>query len=204
MTHSSVRSVHRLVTLPAAAVMVLAVPVSGQYGGPAGPTTSLRGGPVGTEVQLSMTSGLAPGARVSIGFGGLSGGYELITRTEVGPDGAVSATATVPSWAERNFVYFFFVNAGGGVRLFSDPFIVTGPDGLLQVVGAVSEATEGCVVINALDDTRYALSGVTTPVMVGSRITVDGHVAPQDAAPEASTCGGRPAIPVRVARVRGF
>jgi hypothetical protein len=148
-----------------------------------------------------MAGGLAPGARVSIGFGGLSGSYELLGRAEVGPDGTLATTLTVPSWVERNLVYFFFVNVGGGVRLFSDPFIATGAEGLLQVIGSVSEATEGCVVITALDDTRYALTGVTTPVTVGSRITVDGHLGSVEG--EGASCGGRPAIPVRVARVRG-
>ena len=204
MSTSLMRFFVRPAGVAAAAFALLFLPAAAQYGGATGPTTSLRGGPVGTEVQLSMVSGLAPGARVSLGFGGLSGGYELVARTEVGPDGTISATVPVPSWAERNFVYFFFVNAGGGVRLFSDPFIVTGPDGLLQVVGAVSEAAEGCVVINALDDTRYALSGLTTPVTVGSRITVDGHVGDASAVTEATVCGGRAAVPVRVARVRGF
>ena len=203
MVRSLARCLGKRLTLTAAATLCLSEPVAAQYGGQTGPATSVRGGPVGTEVHLSMSGGLAPGARVSIGFGGLSGSYELLGRAEVAADGTLATSVTVPSWAERNLVYFFFVNAGGGVRLFSDPFIVTGAEGLLQVIGAVSEASDGCVVITALDDTRYALNGVATPVTVGARITVDGHLAPV-AAPEGFACGGRPAIPVRVSRVRGF
>jgi hypothetical protein len=149
-----------------------------------------------------MPSGLAPGARVSVGFGGLSGGYELLGRAEIDPEGGISVTLTVPTWTERNLVYFFFVNVGGGTRLFSDPFIVTGPTGLLQVAGSVTEVTDGCVVITALDDTRYALTGVNTPVAVGSRVSVDGNLNLLDGDLAAGSGCGRPAIPVKVYSIR--
>jgi hypothetical protein len=187
--------------LAAAASLLVGVPLAAQYGAPSGPTTSVRGAPIGADVVVSMVTGLAPGARVSVGFGGLSGGYELLGRGEVGPDGAVAVTVKVPNWVERNLVYFFFVNAGGGVRLFSDPFLVTWEGGALQVRGAVSEVAGGCVHITGLDDTRYALSGVTTPLAVGTQVIVDGHVGSDAAVEAGAACGGRPAIPIRVARV---
>ena len=193
----------RALPFAALAALLLAPPAAAQYGARPGPSTSVRGAAVGGEVLVSMTSGLAPGARVSIGFGGLSGGYELLGRVEADAEGGFSTTLTVPDWAERNLVYLFFVNVGGGVRLFSDPFVVTGPLGALQVRGTVAEVSEGCVLITAFDDTRYALSGgVGTVVSVGARVAVDGNVAPrQGPSADGSLCGA-PAVPVRVRTLR--
>jgi hypothetical protein len=185
-----------------AAAFMFTAPATAQYEGRAGPTTSVQGGAPGSEVVVSMPSGLAPGARVSVGFGGLSGGYELLGRAEVDPQGGISVTLTVPAWTERNLVYFFFVNVGGGTRLFSDPFVVTGPTGVLQVAGSVTEVTDGCVVITALDDTRYALTGLNTPVAVGSRVSVDGNLNLLDGNLAAGSRCGRPAIPVKVYSIR--
>lgn len=201
MSIAFVRTLIRLLAL-AAAFAVVAMPAAAQYGGRAGPTLSVQGGAVGSEVVVSMPSGLAPGARVSIGFGGLSGGYELVGRTEATPEGGLSITLPVPSWAERNLVYFFFVNVGGGVRLFSDPFIVTGPTGVLQLSGEVTAVSDVCVVVTALDDTRYALTGVTTPVAVGARVSVDGNLNLLDGDLTAGSACGRPAIPVKAYSVR--
>jgi hypothetical protein len=84
-----------------------------------------------------MPAGLAPGARVSLGFGGMSGGYELVGRADADASGAFSVSVPVPSWAEPNVVYYFFVNLGGGIRTLSDPFLVTSPEGALDVTGTV-------------------------------------------------------------------
>jgi hypothetical protein len=202
MSVYSSRHVLSAVTFTASMTALLALPVTAQYGGPSGPTTSVRGGAAGSEVVVSMPSGLAPSARVSMGFGGLSGGYELLGRAETTPEGGISVTLTVPGWAERNLVYFFFVNVGGGVRLFSDPFIVTAPTGVLQVAGSVSEVTDGCVVISGLDDTRYAITGVNRPVAVGSRVSVDSNLSLLEGELAAGSPCARPAIPVKAYAVR--
>jgi hypothetical protein len=203
MSFSLVRYLGSAVMLTAAASVFLALPGTAQDGAPR-PMAAVPGGPVGSEVFISMSGGLAPGARVSLGFGGLSGGYELLGRAEAGPDGVLSTTVTVPSWAEPNLVYHFFLNLGGGVRVFSDPFIVTGPGGALQVVGSVSEVIEGCVLLTGLDETRYALAGVTAPVAVGERVTVEGNLGVgAGAVAGPSPCAGRPGIPVRVRTIRG-
>ena len=203
MSFSLVRSMRRSCAVAATALAALAMPGAGQDAAPPKPLTSVQGGPAGTEVTVSLPGGLPGGARASIGFGGLSGGYELLGRAEIGAEGALFGTFTVPSWAERNLVYFFFVNAGGGTRLFSDPFIVTGPLGALQVTGDVSETADGCVLITALDDTRYTLFGVTTPVAVGATVAVDGNLGSlEGVAPAGSRCAGRPSIPVRVRTIR--
>jgi hypothetical protein len=203
MRLSPVRHLGRSVSLAAASALMLSISVAAQEAAPPKPVISVQGGPVGTEVTLSMTSGLAPGGRASVGFGGLSGGYELLGRAETGPEGALFGTFAVPSWAERNLVYFFFVNAGGGTRLFSDPFIVTGPLGALQVTGTVTEVVDGCALISAPDNTRFALYGSTTTVAVGATVAVDGNLGSLDGvAPAGSRCAERPAIPVRVRSLR--
>jgi hypothetical protein len=186
-----------------AASLLFTLEAAAQYGGPTGPVTSVRGAAVGSEVVVSMSSGLAPGARISLNFGGLSGGYEILGRAEADASGAFQTTLIVPTWAQRNEVYFVFANVGGGVRLFSDPFIVTGPLGAVQVSGTVTEVADGCVLIAGLDETRYTLFNVTTPVAVGARVRVDGTVSNLDrVVPEGSSCAGRPAIPVRVETIR--
>jgi hypothetical protein len=203
MSVALVRKLRSVAALAAAATAVLTMPAAGQDAAPPKPLTSVQGGPVGTEVTVSLPGGLPGGARASVGFGGLSGGYELLGRAEIGPEGALFGTFTVPRWAERNLVYFFFVNAGGGTRLFSDPFIVTGPLGALQVTGSVIETVDGCVLMAGLDDTRYTLFGVTTAFAVGARVAVDGNLGVLDGvAPAGSRCADKPSIPVRVRTIR--
>jgi len=193
----------KLATLAAAASVLPALPGAAQVGGSPRPTLSAQGGMVGDPVTVTMSSTLAAGSRVSLGFGGLSGGFELLERAEVGPGGAMSFSVAVPSWAERDLIYYFFVNVGPGTRILSDPFIVTGPEGELRVTGAVSEVADGCVVIVALDDTRYALNGVTGPVLVGSRIAVDGTLgAGGGNLPTDSPCTEPRVIPVSARRVQ--
>jgi hypothetical protein len=186
-----------------AASLLSALPLAAQYGAPAQPTLSVPGAAVGSQVTVSMSQGLPPGSRMSMGFGGLSGSYELIGRAQTDSLGAFSLTVAVPEWAERNRIYYFFLNAGGASRLFSDPFIVTDGEGALQVTGFVTEMADGCVVMAGFDETKYALIGVTTTHAVGDRITVDGSLgAAQGVVPAGSPCARRPSIPVRVRAVR--
>jgi hypothetical protein len=199
----------RLIPLAAAhalsVTLLLATHAAGQDDAPR-PMASVPGGPAGSEVFISMAGGrLEPGARVSLGFGGLSGGYELVARAVADGAGVLAANVTVPSWAEPGLVYFFFLNVGGGVRIFSDPFIVTAPGGLLQVMGSVTEVGEGCALMTGPGDARFALSGLTTPLSTGARITVDGVLGVAEGAEGgAAACAGRPGIPLRVRVVRGL
>lgn len=195
------RHLARLVTVACTALLV-ALPAAAQDGESPRPMTSVRGAPIGAEVTITVRDGLVPGRTVNVGFGGLSGGFEFVARGATGPDGSLSVTATVPAWAERDLVYYFFLNLGGNVRVFSDPFVVTFAEGVLRARGSVAEVAEGCMVIAAADQTRFALSGVTTRFPVGAVITVDGTVGDAEDAPEDSPCAGGPAIPVRVHGVR--
>jgi hypothetical protein len=192
----------RLGIFAAAAASLTALPAAAQYGAPPQPLVSDAGAAVGTEVTVSMTQGLPPRSRISMGFGGLSGSYELIGRAETDSLGAFTLRVAVPAWAERNRIYYFFLNTGGDSRLFSDPFIVTGAEGALQVTGFVTEVVDGCVVIAGFDDTKYALLGVTSKHAVNDRVTVDGNLAGRGVAPAGSPCSRRPSIPIRVREVR--
>src|SRR5687767_14634094 len=107
---------NRLTILAAALSLVTTVPASGQEAGPR-PMASVPGGAVGSEVFVSVSSGLNPGHNVTLNFGGLAG-YELIARVVVPADGVLATTVKIPDWVERNGVYFFFLNMNG-VRVFS-------------------------------------------------------------------------------------
>jgi hypothetical protein len=169
------------------------------------PTLSHAGAAVGEQVTVTMRSGgLPPDRGMSMGFGGLAGSYELIGRAETDSTGAFTTTVLIPSWAEPNRIYYFFLNLGGGTRIFSEPFIVTGPAGALQITGFVTEQAPGCMVIAGFDETRYTLLGVTTTHKVDDRVTVVGSLAQVSEVPPAGApCGGRPSIPLRVRAVRG-
>jgi hypothetical protein len=169
------------------------------------PTLSHAGAAVGDSVTVSMRAGGVPPDRsMSMGFGGLAGSYELVGRAQADSTGAFSITVAIPTWAEPNRIYYFFLNLGGANRLFSDPFIVTGPAGALQISGFVTELAPGCMVIAGFDETRYTLLGVTTIHKVDDRVTVDGSLAQAAEVPPAGApCGGRPSIPLRVRAVRG-
>jgi hypothetical protein len=169
------------------------------------PMLSHPGAAVGSEVTVTMRAGgLPPDAGMSMGFGGLAGSYELVGRPRTDSTGAFSITVPIPSWAEPNRIYYFFLNTGGSNRLFSDPFIVTRPDGALQVTGFVTEVgADGCVVMEGFDQTKYALLGVTTRHAVNDRVTVEGDIGQADGVvPAGSLCGRKPSIPVRVRAVR--
>jgi hypothetical protein len=162
----------------------------------------VRGGAPGTELFISTLEGLPPNRRISIGFGGLSGGYELLGRGETGASGELLASVTVPSWAEPNLVYFFFLNLGGGTRIFTEPFLVTGAEGALEVSAQVTAVTEGCVTVMGLDQTAYVLAGVTVPVAVGDLVTVTGTLGAPVGPAEGPACVVPAAIRVSARSVR--
>jgi hypothetical protein len=168
------------------------------------PMLSHTGAAVGDSVTVSMRAGGVPPDRgMSMGFGGLAGSYELVGRAQADSTGAFSVTVAIPTWAEPNRIYYFFLNLGGANRLFSDPFIVTGPAGAVQVTGFVTQQAPGCMVIAGFDETHYVLLGVTTTHKVDDRVTVEGNLAPAaEAPPTGAPCGRRPSIPLRVRAVR--
>ena len=93
---------------------------------PPKPVTSLRGGPAGIMVTLSM-EGLPPLQAVRLGFGNLSQ-YEVLGRSDADGEGRFSAPLKVPAWAEVDRVHFFVVSFGNQMpRILSEPFHVTDP-----------------------------------------------------------------------------
>jgi hypothetical protein len=159
------------------------------------PVISPRGGPVDGEVTLSMV-GLPPLQPVRIGFGSF-GQYELVGRAEADELGNIHVNLRVPNWAQRDGVHFFFVSLGGQVaRALSDPFHVTGPDGVARIAGTINaELGMGCLGLVGPYDTPYALEGEVDGWSPGQRVQVTGTVA--DRAP----CGGE-GLPISVREIR--
>jgi hypothetical protein len=190
-----------IVAIASAALALAAGTAAAQEGAPR-PMASVPGGPVGSEVFVSMTGGLVPGRQVTLNFGGLTA-YELVGRIDVAADGLLAATVKVPEWAERNSVYYFFLNMSG-TRVFSDPFIVTGPAGEVSLTGTVSQVVGSCVVMAGDDRTSFSLAGIAGELpAVGARVIVDGVLGIRPGgAGGAFPCLSHPGIPVRVTSIK--
>jgi hypothetical protein len=157
------------------------------------PMLSLRGAPVGSEVTLTVV-GLPPLARVRMGFGGF-GGYESLGNSDADVYGVFTANLRVPYWGERDRVHFFFVTFGNQQpRAFSDPFLVTAPDGTVRLEGTIAAEATSCLAMDGPDDTRFALEGPLAGWAAGTKVLVVGTVT-DDAA-----CGGE-GLPILVQEI---
>ena len=157
------------------------------------PMISVRGAPVGSEVTVTMV-GLPPLMQVRMGFGSF-GMYEALGRSEADVYGVFSANIRVPYWGERDRVHYFFVNFGDQrPRAFSDPFLVTAPDGTVRLEGTITADGMSCLGMDGPDDTRFALEGPLAGWAPGTKVLVVGTVS-DDAA-----CGGE-GLPIAVREI---
>ena len=151
---------------------------------PPKPVTSLRGGPAGVMVTLSM-DGLPPRQSVRLGFGNLSQ-YEVLGRSDADGDGRFSASLKVPAWAEVDRVHFFVVSFGNQMpRILSQPFHVTDPEGVAHVYGTINDQGVSCVALDGPNDTTYTLQGNHRTWSAGQRVLVVATIA------ETHACGGQ-------------
>ena len=151
---------------------------------PPKPATSLRGGPAGALVTVSM-AGLPAAQSVRLGFGNLSQ-YEVLGRTDADGEGRFSADLQVPAWAEVDRVHFFVVSFGNVMpRVLSEPFHVTDPDGVAHVYGTINDQGVSCVAVDGPNDTTYTLQGNHRTWGAGQRVLVVGTIA------DAHACGGQ-------------
>jgi hypothetical protein len=164
---------------------------------------SSQGGPAGGELTVRVTS-LPPGIPIFIGFGGLGAPHELLGQALATPDGELTLSVRIPSWAERNRSHFFFLtNTDQRPRGFSDPFVITGPENALRLRGTLERVEPGCILFRGNDDTLFTLSGATGDFPAGTRVTIDGTLArATSAGADGNACDPRPSIAVDVREVR--
>ncbi|MBW3534590.1 MAG: hypothetical protein KY453_05145 [Gemmatimonadetes bacterium] len=139
---------------------------------------SPRSGPAGTDVRLRGT-GFPPGSEIRIGFGPPQSEYDVLETVTAGPDGGVSTTVAVPSWAEGDRRYVFVLAApADDPRAVSDAFHVTAAGGTVRVEGEVTDEGVECPAIRTPDGTIYTLAGGDTAgLQAGDRVVVEGTIA---------------------------
>jgi hypothetical protein len=154
---------------------------------------SVRGAPVGSEVTVTIV-GLPPLMGVRMGFGSFEM-YEALGGSEADVYGVFTANLRVPYWGERSRVHYFVVNFGDRrPRAFSDPFLVTAPDGSVRLEGTIRADGTSCLSMDGPDDTRFALEGPLAGWTPGTKVLVVGTVS-DDAA-----CGGE-GLPIAVREI---
>jgi len=143
-------------------------------------------GPVGSDVELWM-DGLPRSTDLYIGFGTLQG-HTIVQGAESDEEGVLATRLTIPSTASVNRSHYFFVADESQLPMsVSRPFLVTGPDGRVEVRGEVQEAEGMCVTIRGLEDERYSLQGSVPALSPGDRVVVRGRVVLEGGCPDGLT-----------------
>lgn len=155
---------------------------------------SPRAAAVGDAVQVSMGD-LPPGTVILVGFGGIGTPHEILTETRVDGQGRFSVSVEIPEWGELNQNHFFYMAfSDQRPRIFSDPFVVTGPDGAIRVSGEITTDGVQCIVLRGSNDALFSLVGNVGTPAPGARVVVEGKVV------ESSTCQQGVTIEVRTMR----
>ena len=138
--------------------------------------------PAESEVQVSMGD-LPPGMVVLVGFGGVGTPHEILTETTTDGAGTFAVEVRIPRWTERNRNHFFYMAyADQRPRVFSEPFLVCGPNGEVRLEGVIGDEGVECLAMRGDDDALYTLTGEVGTPAPGTRVVVEGRVA------EMSTC----------------
>lgn len=149
-----------------------------------------RVGPPGTVVEV-YTENLPPQARIHVGVGAMRAGFEALAEGTQEMWGEVSATVTVPGYAnwERPLVFIVFNGVFSPIGI-SDPFHVTDENGMVRRTGRITDEGLGCVTLRDADQYVYALSGDVEGLSPGDEVVVEGSIT------LAGQCGGADAIEV--------
>ena len=140
------------------------------------------GGAAGVEVVVHVR-GLPPGSTAVVGFGGIASPHEILGEGRADPEGELSLTDTIPSWVEPHGSYLFYVAFSDQRPVaFSDPFLVTGPDGVVRVAGRITEEGVTCTAMRGSGDELYTLVGPIGSAAPGDDVVVTATIA------EASIC----------------
>ncbi len=135
-----------------------------------------RLGPAGTMVEI-YTENLPPQAKIHVGVGAMRAGFEALAEGTQEIWGEVSATVTVPGYAnwERPLVFIVFNGVFSPIGI-SDPFHVTDENGMVQRTGRITDEGLGCVTLRDNDQYVYALSGDLGDLKPGDEVVVEGTI----------------------------
>lgn len=135
-----------------------------------------RMGPAGTEVAI-YTENLPPQAKIHVGVGAMRAGFEALAEGTQEIWGEVSASVTIPGYAnwERPIVFIVFNGVFSPIGI-SDPFHVTNDDGMVQRTGRITDEGLGCVTMRDNDQYMYALSGDLGDLKPGDEVVVEGGI----------------------------
>jgi hypothetical protein len=138
---------------------------------------SRRGGPAGTDVSIALRD-LPPDTPVLLGFGGVGSPHEILVSTVTDEDGVMTAEARVPTWVEPGVAYLFYMAyADQRPVLFSEPFLVTGPDGVVRLEGTITDEGTTCVAMRGPHDELFTLGGDLGNLAPGDRVVVVATIA---------------------------
>jgi len=135
-----------------------------------------RMGPPGTVVDV-YTENLPPQAKIHVGVGAMRAGFEALAEGTQEIWGEVSATVTVPGYAnwERPLVFIVFNGVFSPIGI-SDPFHVTDDNGMVQRTGRITDEGLGCVTLRDNDQYVYALNGDVGDLSPGDEVVVEGTI----------------------------
>jgi hypothetical protein len=139
-----------------------------------------KGAAPGGEVTVTV-SNMPPMLNIKVGFGSLQE-YQFIGRQATDGDGGFVEKMTIPDWAQRNKVHYFFVAYDDeSPRGVSEPFHVTARDGTATVAGQLTTEGRSCRAMKNALDVVYTLVGDTSAWPAGAKVVVTGTIV--DGAP---------------------
>ena len=139
------------------------------------PFLSLRAGPPGTDVSITMEH-LAVSQRVGIGFGSMSG-HEILGRADADREGFLSTSVGVPAGAEPGPHFFLVTDQTDRPIAISNVFIVTAPDRSLLVRGWITDEGVECTAMRGEEGELYTLVGVLGDASPGESVEVAGTIS---------------------------
>ncbi len=151
-------------------------------------------GPNGTRLTIGVDS-LGPMNALRIGIGATGSGFEEVGQVLSDMDGRISLDLTVPQWPRPDRAYLVIVfDLYFRPLAFSDPFHVTGPNGIVERQGELTATGTSCVPFSDRDGFSYKLTGDTGDFRPGQEVIVEGTIA------DASVC--RDPNTIQVTRIR--
>lgn len=161
-----------------------------------GTTTVTPGNAAVGEIVWIRTAYLPPATPVQFMLGALRDGFEIVVTRMTDDrgriDGLDSLQVTVPEWVSTDRPYLLIVTDTDYNPLgAADMFHPTDANGVLQRVGQVTLAAQGCPVLTGEADEVYFLVGDTSGLANGDRVSIVGRAV------DSSTCGAGTTIEIQ-------